>query len=215
MLEFLSENGDQLVEFGLVTLRLSLTSFAIAMVVGVIIAACRVSPVPPLRKFAAGFVATFRNTPLLVVFFLAYFGLGELQLIFEPFPTAAWALGLYTGAYMAEVLRSGINSVSSGQAEAGRAIGLNFFQLLGYVVVPQAMRTVIGPIGNLFIANAKNTAVALTIGVSELTALSGRLINETAQTWLSLLSVAAIYTISLLFAGWAFRALENRYAIKR
>lgn len=215
MLSFFADNGDQMLEAGLVTLRLSLVSFAIALVVGVIVAACRVSPVPPLQRFATGFVAIFRNIPLLVVFFLAFFGLGELRIIFDPFATAAGSLGLYTGAYMAEVIRSGINSVATGQAEAGRAIGLNFFQLLGFVVVPQAMRTVIGPIGNLFIANAKNTAVALTIGVVELTALSGQLINATARTWYSILSIAAIYTVTLLMAGWGFRALEDRYAIKR
>ncbi len=215
MVEFYSEYWPDFLDGTLVTLRLAFLSFAIACVLGVVIAGFRVSPVPPLRRFAGGYVAFFRNMPLLVVFFLAFFGVGDVGFVFDPFPTAAVALGMYTGAYMAEVIRSGINSVSSGQAEAGRAIGLGFIPLLREIVIPQAVRTVIAPIGNLFIANFKNTAVALTISVFELTYISRKLINQTARTWLSLLGAAFIYTVILLFAGWVFRSLEDRYAIKR
>lgn len=215
MFEFYGTNADAFIEGTIVTVRLALLSFALAVVIGVIVASFRVSPVAPLQRFAAGYVALFRNLPLLVIFFLALFGLGDLGLVYDPFPTAAVALGMYTGAYMAEVIRSGINSVSTGQAEAGRAIGLGFVPLLRQIVIPQAVRTVIAPIGNLFIANFKNTAVALTISVMELTFFSRQLINQTAQTWYSLLGAAFIYTVILLFAGWGFRALEDRYAIKR
>lgn len=215
MIEFYRENGQQFLDGTIVTVRLAMLSFAISVVIGVVIAGFRVSPVPPLQRFASGYVSFFRNLPLLVIFFLFYFGLGDLGLVFGGFSTAAVALGMYTGAYMGEVIRSGINSVSSGQAEAGRAIGLGFIPLLREIVVPQAVRTVIAPIGNLFIANFKNTAVALTITVTELTFVSRQLINTTARTWYSLLGAAAIYTVILLFAGWGFRALEDRYAIKR
>ena len=116
---------------------------------------------------------------------------------------------------MAEVVRSGINSVSAGQMEAGRAIGLNFVQLLPLVVVPQALRTVVAPIGNLFIANAKNTSIALTIGVVELTSVSRNLINSTARMWAALLGAAAIYTVSLLASGYVFGVIERRVAIHR
>lgn len=215
MTEFFAEWGPRLADATWETVQMSLASFAIAIVVGVVVVAMRVSPVPPLVTVATWFVSFFRNTPLLVLFFIAYFGLGDLELVFSGKATAIVALGLYTGAYMSEALRSGINAVHFGQAEAGRAIGLNFFQLLGYIIVPQAVRTVIAPIGNLFIANAKNTAVALTISAPELTALSRRMINRSAGTWRSLLVVAAIYVVLLLLAGWGFRGLEQRYAIKR
>lgn len=215
MLDFYSNNSEAFIDGTLVTVRLAMLSFALAIVFGVVIASCRVSPVPPLQRFAAAYVALFRNLPLLVIFFLALFGLGDVGLVFDPFPTAAVALGMYTGAYMAEVIRSGINSVSSGQAEAGRAIGLGFIPLLREIVIPQAVRTVIAPIGNLFIANFKNTAVALTISVMELTFVSRQLINQTARTWYALGGAAFIYTFILLFAGWGFRSLEDRYAIKR
>ena len=117
---------------------------------------------------------------------------------------------------MAEVLRSGINAVPQGQAEAGRSIGLGFTQLLRHIIIPQAFRTVIGPIGNLFVANFKNTAVASTISVVELTAQSSRMFNNAAAgVWRVLFTISVIYLVFLLPAGFVFRRLEARYAIHR
>ena len=171
--QFFDQYQQPLIDATWVTLKLAFVSFGIALIVGVIIVSFRVSPVPPLVKFATWFVSVFRNIPLLVIFFLALFGLGDLNLVFDYFPTAAVALGLYSGAYVAEVLRSGINAVPQGQAEAGRSIGLGFTQLLRHIIIPQAFRTVIGPIGNLFVANFKNTAVASTISVVNCAAFLG------------------------------------------
>ncbi|MBK6312688.1 MAG: amino acid ABC transporter permease [Candidatus Microthrix sp.] len=214
--QFFETYREPLIDATWVTLKLAFVSFGIALVVGVIIVSFRVSPVPPLVKFATWFVSVFRNIPLLVIFFLALFGLGDLNLVFDYFPTAAVALGLYSGAYVAEVLRSGINAVPQGQAEAGRSIGLGFTQLLRFVVIPQAFRTVIGPIGNLFVANFKNTAVALTISVVELTAQTSRMFNNAAAgVWRVLFTISVIYLVFLLPAGFVFRRLEARYAIHR
>lgn len=215
LLEFFGEHGDRFIDGALVTLRLTLLSFVGAMVIGVVTASFRVSPIPPLRRFASAYVSLFRNTPLLVIFFLFFFGLPKVGILFQPFTSAVIVMSMYTGAYMGEVVRSGINAVSAGQMEAGRAIGLNFVQLLRLIVVPQALRTVVAPIGNLFIANAKNTSIALTIGVVELTSVSRELINRTAEVWPSLLGAAAIYTIALLFSGYLFGAIERRVAIAR
>jgi len=209
------EFGDQILSATWTTVSLALLSFVVALVVGIVIVSFRVSPIPPLVKFATWYVSFFRNEPLIVIFFIAFFALGELGLVFDAFPTAVGALGLYTGAYMAEVLRSGINSVGVGQIEAGRALGLSFIPLLGLIVVPQAVRTVIAPIGNLFVANFKNTSIALTISVVELTAVSQRMFNASIGTWTVLLVIAGIYLIFLLPFGWVFRQLEARYAIKR
>lgn len=214
-LEFYAEYGDRFVEGALVTLRLTLLSFVGAMLIGVVIASMRVSPIPPLVRFATFYVSVFRNLPLLVIFFLFFFGLPKVGIIFPRFTSAVIVMSMYTGAYMGEVIRSGINAVSTGQMEAGRAIGLNFVQLLALVVIPQALRTVVAPIGNLFIANAKNTSIALTIGVVELTQVSRQLINQTAQVWAALLGAAAIYTVALLFSGYVFGAIERRVAIAR
>jgi glutamate transport system permease protein len=203
------------VDGALVTLRLTLLYFVGALVIGIVIASMRVSPIPPLQRFAAAYVQLFRNLPLLIIFFLFFFGLPKVGIIFEPFQSAVIVMSLYTGAYMGEVVRSGINAVSAGQMEAGRAIGLNFVQLLRLVVIPQALRTVVAPIGNLFIANAKNTAIALTIGVVELTQVSRNLINRTAEVWPSLIGAAFIYTAALLLSGWVFGVIERRVAIAR
>ena len=199
----------------LTTLDLSLRSFVVAFVIGVVIAGFRVSPVPPLQRFGAAYVAFFRNTPLLVLFVLFFFGLPGLGIIFPPFTTAVIVLGAYTGAYMAETVRSGINSVSKGQAEAARSIGLPFRQILASVVLPQALRTVVPPIGNLFIANAKNTAIVIAIGVSDLTALSQRLVNSTGRPLEVLAGAALFYIAYLLLASQIFAFIEQKVAIKR
>ena len=114
------------------------------MVVGTIVVALRVAPSRWLRAIGTVYVETFRNTPLLVVFFVFFFGLPKLGFIYTPFVTTAIVMSLYTGAYLGEAIRSGINSVASGQAEAARAIGLNFIQVLGVIVIPQPLRTVVG-----------------------------------------------------------------------
>jgi glutamate transport system permease protein len=215
VLEFFGEHADTFARGAWVTAQLSLLSFAVALLIGTLIASFRVSPVPPLRRFATFYVSVFRNTPLIVIYFLFFFGLTKVGIQFSPFVSAVVVASLYTGAYMGEVVRSGINSVSAGQIEAGRAIGLPFTRLLTLIVIPQAVRTVIAPIGNLFIANAKNTAIALTIGVVELTQVSRSLITQTAQTWPSLIGSASIYIVALLFAGYVFGAIEQRVAIKR
>lgn len=212
----LADNADVIGEAALTTLFMTLASFVGALVVGVVIASFRVSPIKPLEWFATAYVSIFRNTPLLVVFFMFHFGLRRVGLDFgTPFKTAVAVMAMYMGAYMAEVVRSGINAVPPGQAEAGRAIGLPFTGLLATIVIPQAVRTVIPPISNLFAANAKNTSVALTIGVVEMTSIMRRLIERTAETWAAIIGIALIYTVTLLVAGQVFRLLEQRFSIRR
>src|SRR5437764_13561981 len=116
------------------------------------------------------------------------------------------------GAFMGAAIRAGVNTVARGQAEAARAIGLTFPQTLRLVVLPQALRAVVAPIGNIFIALIKNTALALTISVMELGFVSARLITSTAQPWLILLGAAACYLALALTAGWLFSVLEHRVA---
>lgn len=215
MIQFLIDNWDPIWRAFLLTARLSLYSFVIALAIGMVIASFRVSPIPPLQRFATFYVSIFRNTPLLVVFFLFYFGFPKLGIQFPGFPSAVIVLSAYTGAYLGEAIRSGINAVAVGQAEAARAIGLNFTQLLGVIVLPQALRTVVAPIGNLFIANAKNTSIALSIGVNELTSVSRELGQRQAQIVDALLGAGLLYVVALLAAGAVFGWIETRVAIKR
>ncbi|GAC1373185.1 MAG: amino acid ABC transporter permease [Actinomycetota bacterium] len=199
----------------LVTAELTLASFAGALVIGVIIASFRVSPVAPLRAVGAAYVETLRNIPLLVLLFLFFFGFTKIGIRYAPFPSAVLVISAYTGAFVAEVIRSGINTVAQGQAEAARAIGFTFPQTLRLVVLPQALRAVVAPIGNLFVALVKNTSLAFTISVAELGSVTDRLINETAQPIPVLLGTVAAYLVLALPAGWLFTVIERRVAIKR
>jgi glutamate transport system permease protein len=197
------------------TLALTLASFAVALVIGLIIASMRVSPVAPLRAAGTAYVETIRNIPLLVLLFLFFFGFPKLGIQYPPFPSAVIVIGAYTGSFVAEAIRSGVNTVARGQAEAARAIGLTFPQSLRYVVLPQAVRAVVAPIGNIFVALIKNTALASTISVMDLGFVTDRLINETAQPVAIFLGAVGSYLILALSAGWLFSVVEHRVAIKR
>ena len=142
------DNLDLYLEGARLTVELTLGSFALALVLGTLTAAARVSPVPPLRAAGTFYVETVRNTPLVVIFVLFYFGLPKAGIKYSPVASAVIVLGLYTGTFVAETVRSGINSVAAGQAEAARSLGLTFPQTLGIVVLPQAFRTVVPPLGS-------------------------------------------------------------------
>jgi glutamate transport system permease protein len=142
------------------TLRICLFSGVGALVLGTILAGFRVSPVPPLRAVGSAWVTLFRNTPLAVILFAVAFGLPELGVNGSYFLFGVIGLICYTAAFVCEAVRSGINSVSPGQAEAARAVGLTFGQSLSLIVLPQAFRTVIPPLGSVLIAMIKNSAAA-------------------------------------------------------
>jgi glutamate transport system permease protein len=216
-MSFLADNFDLLRNAFLTTLSLAVVSGVFALILGTLLAAMRVSPIPALRALATFYVEVFRNTPLTVVFFFLAFGLVYVDLQFPSrFITAVAALGLYTAAFVCEAVRSGINSVSPGQAEAARALGLDFRQTLTTVVLPQAFRTVVPPLGNVWIALAKNTSIAAGFAVTELTAVLQRLANSSAdQLALVFLAVVAGYLVITLPSAWGLRALERRLAIVR
>lgn len=199
----------------LVTVELTVAAWVGAFAIGVVLAACRVSPVGPLRIAATVYVTFFRNAPLLVLFFLFFFGLPKIGLLFSPFVTAVVVLSVYTGAFVGETVRSGLNTVAGGQAEAARALGLTFGQSLLIVVLPQALRSVVQPLGSLFIALTKNTSIASTISVVDLTAVSSRLITDFARPLPTLFGIALAYLLLTYPSGMAVGALERRLAVKR
>ena len=209
---------DNLDRFGdglWVTVQLTVLSFVVAFAIGVLIAAFRVSPVPPLRAFGAFFVETIRNTPLLVLLILAFFGLPKLGFTWSPFATAVIILSIYTGAFIGEAVRAGINTVAAGQAEAARAIGLTFTQVLGLVVLPQALRSVVQPVGSLFSALVRNTSLAYAISVVELTGTADRIGNETAQYLPAFIGAFVGYLILTIPSGFVIGVIERRVAVKR
>jgi glutamate transport system permease protein len=214
---FLADNFPLLRDAFLTTLALAVASGVCALILGTVLAGMRVSPVAPLRGAATFYVETFRNTPLTVVFFFLVFGIVELDLQFPSrFIASVAALSLYTAAFVCEALRSGINSVPPGQTEAARALGLDFGQTLRTIVLPQAFRTVVPPLGNVWIALAKNTSIAAGFAVTELTAALIRLSNVAAdQLPLVFGAIVAAYLLITLPSAWAIRVIEKRVAIVR
>jgi aspartate/glutamate/glutamine transport system permease protein len=215
--DVLSEHFPEFSSGFWVTIRLVAISFAIAMVVGTLVAALRVAPVKPLNWIGGVFVETFRNTPLLVLLFISFAGLRRAGVPINAWVAATGSLGLYTAAYVAEALRSGVFAVGKGQIEAALSLGLDYPRTLRYVVLPQAFRTVIPHLGSLTIAMIKNSAI---VGVS-LLALGdllhqARLVNSRTFATDEVFFWAAVgYLILTGLATLAVRLLEARYAIRR
>ena len=212
------DNLDLLAGGLLTSLQLILLALVGSLVLGILIAACRVSPVPPLRAFGSFWVTTFRNTPLTVVLFACAFGLPELGINRSFFFFGVLGLILYTSAFVCEAVRSGINSVSPGQAEAARSIGLGFGETLRFVVLPQALRTVVPPLGSVLIAMFKNSAVAGAFGVGgDLWSVGATLVSargyETLPVYVG--GVAVGYLLLTLPAGALLQVIERKVAIAR
>jgi glutamate transport system permease protein len=172
MTNFLHDQGHTILLAFWTTLKLSATSAVGALVVGTVLAAMRVAPLPVLRAVGTFYVNTLRNTPLTLIILFCGLGLGSIVTIASVQTTnyfwlAVLGLLAYTSAFVCEVLRSGINTVPLGQAEAARSIGLSFTQTMRIIVLPQAFRAVIGPLGSVLIALIKNTTIAAAIGVPE------------------------------------------------
>ncbi|HEX2272666.1 MAG TPA: amino acid ABC transporter permease [Acidimicrobiales bacterium] len=209
------DNLDDYLEAMRTTAILTVVSFAVAMAIGVVIATFRVSPVPPLRLAGTVWVEALRNTPLAVLFLLFFFGLPKVGILYSPLVSSLIILSMYTSTYVAETVRAGINSVSRGQAEAARSLGLTFVQVLAGIVMPQALRTVVAPLGSVLIALIKNSGIASTIAVMDLTGLARALGDSTAQPVATFAGAAVGYLILALPAGWGVGVLERRVAIKR
>lgn len=192
------------------TVTLTLLAAVGALLLGTLIAAMRVSPVPPLRFIATLYVQAVRNTPLTVVFFLVVFGLPEVDVIVSFYRFAVVALTLYTAAFVAEAVRSGINSVAAGQAEASRAVGMTFSQTLRLVVLPQAFANIVPPLASIFIALLKNTSIAYAFGIFEGTQAMNRLIGADGSAVIPIIATAALCYLGLALAAAAvFSQLER------
>jgi glutamate transport system permease protein len=216
-------NVDVYVTGFLWILKLTLASTVFALVIGTLLAAMRVSPVPVLRGFGTGWVTIFRNTPLTLIVFFCYFGLFStlgVKLSDDIDTNNYWlgvvGLSVYTAAFVCEAIRSGINTVPDGQAEAARAIGMSFRQTLTLIVLPQAGRAVVAPLGSIFIALAKNATIVGTIGLAESSNAMKELINANGNAVIPIfLAFAGTFAVVLIPTGYAFGWLANRLAVKR
>jgi His/Glu/Gln/Arg/opine family amino acid ABC transporter permease subunit len=198
-----------------VTIELSLLSFAMAFVLGVVLTVMAVGPLAPLRWFAATYVEIMRMTPLLALLLLFVFGLPKLGFMYSLVTSSVLVLGFYTAAWIAEVLRAGVNAVPAGQIEAARSIGMTFTQLLANLVIPQAVRTVIPPLGNLFVNQIKASSIAAAIGVFDITYTAQRINFETAQAVPTFASAMFAYMVLTVPLGLLMRKLEQKMAVTR
>ena len=200
-----------------VTVRLVLGALVIAMAVGTVVAALRIAPSKGLQRAGGVYVEFFRNIPLLVLVLLIFLGLRDSGIPIGPWTSGILALGLYTAAYVAEVLRSGVFSVSKGQIEASLSLGFTYRETMRRIILPQAFRTVIAPLGSLIIAMIKNSAIvgASAVALSDLLKV-GRILNSrTFETFASFFWAAVGYLILTVAVTLLFRRLELRYAIRR
>ena len=210
------------------TIKLTVISGIGALLLGTVVAVCRVSPIGVLRGFGAAYVTLVRNTPLtLIIFFCVaalYVQMG-LRLAPDDSPTsladnnfrfALVGLAVYHSAFVAEALRSGINTVPTGQAEAARAIGLPFGLSLTQVILPQAFRGAIAPLGNVLIALTKNTTVVATVGVAEASYLMRNMIEFNSSLLIPIFIIMATgFVILTLPMGVLFTQMSRRLAVRR
>ena len=198
------------------TLLLTVIATVLALPLGVVLAAIRVAPAPGLRVAGAVYVAVLRNVPLVVVFFFSAFVLPQLGLRRTYFSFALIALVSYYAAFFCEAVRSGINAVPAGQAEAARSIGLRFRGVLLEVVLPQALRTAVPPIINVVIALVKSTAVASAFGVAETLSAMEQVANRESSAVISVLVTAALlYLVITIPLGLVAGVVERRLGFAR
>ena len=226
-MEVFTEYREQILAAFLITIKLTIYSGVGALILGTALAAMRLSPVPMLTWIGSCYVNILRNTPLTLILLFCSFGLSQtlgITLVDPRSPTsiadsnfrlAALGLTVYTAAFVCETVRSGVNTVPLGQAEAARSLGFTFGQNLRMILLPQAFRAVIIPLGSVFIALTKNTTIASAIGVAEAALLMKEMIENTA----ALLAVGTIFALGFLVltlpTGLAFGWLGSRLAVAR
>ncbi|MFI1236987.1 amino acid ABC transporter permease [Nocardia sp. XZ_19_231] len=223
MFDLISRYDNQILDAFWVTIKLTFFSAIGALVIGTVVAGMRVSPIPVARGIGAAYVAVFRNTPLTLILVFTSLGLystlgwtlGSDEIKIINYRWAIIGLSVYTAAFVCESLRSGINTVALGQSEAGRSLGFGFSQNLRLIVLPQAFRAVIAPLGSVLIALTKNSTVASVIGVAEAAYLMGEMIeNEAAILTIGVIFALGFVVLTLptgLFFGW----LAKRYEVAR
>ncbi|WP_371499540.1 amino acid ABC transporter permease [Kitasatospora sp. NBC_00374] len=197
------------------TVELSAVSAFFALLLGTVLAAFRVSPVPALRALGTVWVNTFRNTPLTLLFFAVTFALPRLDVHLSSFTFAVLALSAYTASFVCEVLRAGVNTVPLGQAEAARSLGMGFGQTLGLVILPQAVRSVMSPMSSIFIALPRNSAIAGAFSVSELYSVQATLTDKGYAIFGIFLWIAIAYLFISFSVQQLFSFAEKRLAVAR
>ncbi|MFE7976108.1 amino acid ABC transporter permease [Streptomyces shenzhenensis] len=211
----LTDNFSTYAQGFLGTLQLTVYASVLALVLGFVMASFRVAPVAALRAIGAAWVTVLRNTPLTLLFFAVLLGLPRFGLVLPFQVFAVLALGCYTSAFICEALRAGINTVPKGQGEAARSLGMTFGQTLGLVVLPQAFRSVIPPVGSTLIALAKNSAIAGAFSVTELLGTYTTLGELGYNVVWTFVWIAVGYLVVTLAISALFNLLERTWGVAR
>lgn len=178
-----------------VTIPLTVIGFALAMVIALTMALLQYAHVKVLSQIARFYIWIFRGTPLLVQLFLAYFGLPKIGIVMDAFPCAVMVFALNEGAYCAETMRSALEAVPEGQIEAGYCVGMNYFQIMVHIVLPQAFRTAFPPLSNSVIGMLKDTSLAATITVADMFQSAQRIVGRTYEPLWVYSELALIYLL--------------------
>lgn len=194
-----------------VTIEITAFSVAIGFFIGLFVGIARISQFKILRIMAAVYVDCIRGTPLLVQIFLIYFALPmAIGQRVEPFIAAVAACGINSGAYVSEIFRAGIQAIDVGQMEAGRSLGLTWWQTMRFIILPQAFKNILPPLGNEFIAMLKDSSLVSVIGFEELTRRGQLIIAQTYGSFEIWMTVAVLYLIMTMAISRIVAFLEKR-----
>ena len=198
-----------------ITIEITALSVGLGLFLGTVIGICRICNNKVLRFLSAIYVDFIRGTPLLVQIFMVYFALPALiGSRIDPFIAAITACSINSGAYVAEIFRAGIQSIDVGQMEAGRSLGLSWMQTMRYIILPQAFKRIIPPLGNEFIAMLKDSSLVSVIGFEELTRRGQLIIASTYASFEIWTAVAIIYLAMTLTISRFVAYMERRYRTK-
>jgi glutamate transport system permease protein len=200
-MEFVIQAAPEIGRALVTTIELSAAAFGVALVLGTLAALCRVSPVPVLRGVGAVYVETVRNVPLLVILVFFVFGLPDVGITFPLFACMILGMGIYSGTYVCEAVRSGILSLPRGEIEAARSLGLRVPQIMGMIILPTAFRNMIQPLAIVLISTILSTSLAASLGVNELTAVATKIQDRSAQLLTTFLIVGAGYMVLTFSVG--------------
>ncbi|MEF1289355.1 amino acid ABC transporter permease [Vibrio sp. M260118] len=195
----------------IVTIKISLWSLAIALALGLVIGLMRISSNPAIKKLSIVYIEIIRGTPLLVQIFIVYFFIGTV-LDLERFTAGVIALSVFTAAYVAEIVRSGIQSIPKGQMEAARSLGMNYPKAMIYVILPQAFKQTLPPLAGQFINLIKDSSLVSVISITDLTKAGREVVSGSFAPFEVWFTVAALYLILTSSLSWVIQALEKKLA---
>lgn len=212
MFNFLPKYYTTYIDATITTLQVSLIALLVGLLLGVVICLAKISTFKILNVLATIYVEVIRNTPILVQIMIIYFALPEVGISFTPFMSAIIALSINSGAYVSEIFRSGILAIDKGQMEAGRSLGLSYFQTMKLIILPQALKNSLPSLGNEFISLVKESSIVYFVGVADIMFAANTVKNATYETFGPYLVAAAIYFVITSVLSFLVKRLEKKLA---